>query len=226
MIGLSNVRRYTAILRDLSRYTDLSTCTLDRQRFVDTATGTKERKRAIRAMPPRAEARSPGCVAVVLAYLTFSLYLYWATRAWLWLALAIPAVLVVGSVVVSEVFSFVLLAESRRAFEARGIRCLVVYSESPTWEEYICDRWLPRLGHCAVMLNSSDRSRWPASLEVRLFKHFVGSSWRNVNPSVLVFRGRRRPRVYRFFYAFQQAKHGRTQYLNALEAELFSELGI
>ena len=51
-------------------------------------------------------------------------------------------------------------------------------------------------------------------------------SRRNYNPAVLVFRGLRRPAVYRFYYAFQQAKHGRTQYLDALEAELFRELGV
>jgi hypothetical protein len=57
-------------------------------------------------------------------------------------------------------------------------------------------------------------------------KHFVAppSHRVNFNPAVLVLRGRQRPHVFRFFYAFQQATHGRRQYLETLEAELFSEL--
>ena len=91
---------------------------------------------------------------------------------------------------------------------------------------HVRERWLSRLGARAVTLYWSDRSSWSESLEVRLFRRFVDPEEANFNPAVLVLRGLRRPRVYRFFYAFQQAKHGRGEYLEALEAELYRELGL
>ena len=90
-------------------------------------------------------------------------------------------------------------------------------------ENRIRDSWLPRFGQQAVLLNWSERAHWPRSLEVRLFKHFVAAQ-QNFNPAVLVLRGAERPLVFRFFYAFQQAKHGRPQYLAQLEAELFAHV--
>jgi len=32
--------------------------------------------------------------------------------------------------------------------------------------------------------------------------------------------------VFRFYYAFQQAKHGHTQFLETLEAQMFSALDV
>ena len=197
------------------------------QEIVRTDTGTKERKRALKARPPRIDAiASPGCVGVVIGYLALCLSLYWATQSTWWLALAAPALLLLVVSVTDKILGLIVLSESRRLLESRGIRCLVVYSESPMWGDYIRTAWLPRLGHRAVTLNWSERSSWPSSLEVRLFKRFIGSSWRNFNPAVLVLRGLQRPQVFRFYYAFQQAKHGRRQYLETLESGLFDELGV
>lgn len=106
------------------------------------------------------------------------------------------------------------------ALAPRGIRCLVIHSDSPTWQDHIRDTWMPRLGGRATSLNWSERNRWPNSLEVRLFRSFIEGRL-NFNPAVLVFRGLRRPLVFRFYYAFQQAKYGRAQYLEALEAQVF-----
>jgi len=194
-------------------------------RLLMDGTGTKERKRAIKAMPPRIELTSPGCAVAFLAYLATFLILYWKTGSPAWLALAAPGLLALVLAVVTQVRSVLLLAKSRRLLESRGIRCLVVYSESPNWEDHIRNTWLPRLGERAVTLNWSQRSTWPTSLEVRLFRQFIQSRY-NFNPVVLVFRGIRRPHVFRFYYAFQQAQHGRRQYLQALETELFDELGL
>src|SRR5262245_23904332 len=117
-----------------------------------TETGAKERKRALKAMPPRLEVGSPGCVVALVTYLGHCLSLYRATHSSRWLALAAPGLLVLAVAVIKQVWGLMLLSESRRRLESRGVRCLVVYSESPTWEEYICDQWLPRLGHRAVAL--------------------------------------------------------------------------
>jgi hypothetical protein len=60
---------------------------------------------------------------------------------------------------------------------------------------------------------------------VRLFREFCPGP-RNFNPAVLVFRDLQPPLVFRFFYAFQEAKHGQSQYLEALEAQMFVALGV
>ena len=72
------------------------------------------------------------------------------------------------------------------------------------------------------MLNWTKRADWRNSLEVRLFIHFIRSR-RNFNPAVLVLRGMKRPMVYRFYYAFRDAKNGRRDYLIELEQEMFQQ---
>ena len=68
-------------------------------------------------------------------------------------------------------------------------------------------------------LNWSERARWKRSLAVSVFRHFVFQPF-NFNPAVVVFRGFRSPLVYRFYYAFREASHGRHQYLEELEAAM------
>jgi hypothetical protein len=187
--------------------------------------GTRERTRALKAMPPSLQGSAPGCLVAVVVYVLACLGLFRATRNWLWLALALPAVALLASIAFHWIRGLLLLSRSRRALAARGIRCLVVYSPSPSWEAHVRDRWLARLGDRATVLNWSERASWPASLEARLFEHFVAGPEVNFNPAVLVLRGLRQPQVYRFYYAFQEASHGRTRYLEALEEEMFRELG-
>lgn len=181
---------------------------------------TRERKRATKAMPPPMEPTSRGCALTLIAYVAACLALYWVTDASLFRTLALPGFLVLGVGVVRECRGRLLLAEARRVLQPRGIRCLVVHSDSPAWQDRIRDTWLPRLGNRAATLDWSERARWPDSLEVRLFRRFIEGRL-NFNPAVLVFRGLRRPLVFRFYHAFQQARHGRPQYLEALEAQMF-----
>ena len=190
------------------------------------STSASERRRATRALPSSVEPTSLGCLVTACGYLVVSLWLYRWTGELIWLAIAAPGVLVAGAAALSALRGFMLLVETRRVLEPRGVRCLVVYSDSPVWQDHIRSTWLPRLGQHAVTLNWSERASWPPSLEARLFKYYLGSSGHNFNPAVIVFRGLRRPRLYRFFYAFHEAKHGRTQYLSALESELFGTLGV
>src|SRR5262245_12895034 len=98
-----------------------------------------------------------------------------------------------------------LLAHVRAAWSRRGVRSLVVHSNSPNCEDRIASEWLPRMGSRAVTLNWSERSQWRSSdLRVRVFRAFAGQE--AFNPGVLVFRGLRAPLVFRFFGAFHQAK--------------------
>ena len=171
-------------------------------------------------MPPLLEARSPGCFTAIAGYFAICAYLFWQSQWWLWLVLALPAAVALTTVIARELRGFFLLAECRRVFEPRGVRFVVVYSESPRWHDHIRRTWLARFGQSAVTLNWTERAQWRRSLEVRLFNHFIRSS-RNFNPAVLVLRGSERPLVFRFFYAFQQAQNGRPDYLTKLEEELF-----
>src|SRR5687768_8849148 len=186
-------------------------------------TTTQERKRAAKAMPPRVKSWSPGCFVALLVFFGVCALLFWWSRSWFWALLALPAAAAIATVTFREVKSLVLLAECRRVLEPRGVRFLIVYSESPNWAEYIRRTWLPRFGQSAVLLNWTARAQWGSSLEVRLFKHFI-KAWRNFNPAVLVLRGCTPPLVVRFYYAFHEAKGGRRAYLDELEKELFEQL--
>jgi hypothetical protein len=87
-------------------------------------------------------------------------------------------------------------------------RVLFVYSDSPSWKEHIESEILPRLPSTAVVLNWSERSRWPRlSLPVRLFGRFSGQS--EFNPIGLVFERFAWVRRYRFWQPLRDMKHGR-----------------
>lgn len=188
---------------------------------------TRESKRHRRAMPPPLRGTGPGagCLAWALAYMAgcagiFAVF----SRAW-GTCLGIPVALVLGGFGASYLYGLALLTLVRSRWYPRGVRCLVVFSNSPNWETCVRDAWLPRIGGRAVVLNWSERSSWRSSLAVRVFRHFCGT-WRNYNPSVIVFRGLRRPYVFRFYEAFKQVKAGRPEYRDGLEAAMFEALGI
>jgi hypothetical protein len=174
-------------------------------------------------MPPRVDGQWRGCLYIAVAYAAISVGLFWISRWWTWLVLAAPVGIGLAIAGITALRRFVVLAQSRAVFERRGVRFLVVYSRSPNWETHIRDNWLNRFGPSAVTLNWSERAEWRSSLEVRLFNNFIRAS-HNFNPAVLVLRGFRRPLVYRFFYAFHEAKGGRPEYLKELETELFEHL--
>lgn len=134
---------------------------------------------------------------------------------------------------------------ARRWPHKRGI---LVYSNSPHWQEYIEQKWLPRIGEHVVLLNWSARSQWAveAPFEARVFRKFSGD--REFNPLAIIFLPRVRTATVRawlgsirrgdpfgvfmptarsiavipFFRAFKDLKHGKTHLLHTKEAELFS----
>ena len=112
-----------------------------------------------------------------------------------------------------------------------GKRGILVYSNSPNWQQYIEQNWLPRIGSQFVLLNWSNRSKWPveAPFEARVFRRFAGD--REFNPLAIIFRARpigmlapntRNTVVIPFFQAFRDFRHGKGSLLHAKEAELFS----
>jgi hypothetical protein len=106
----------------------------------------------------------------------------------------------------------------------RGRNVLFVYSDSPVWKEYVENSILPRLPKSAVILNWSQRNRWPTlSLAVWLFRFYGGG--REYNPLALVIRPLRGPRVFRFWRALKDLKHGKVETLNRVEATFLKEIG-
>ena len=96
---------------------------------------------------------------------------------------------------------------------------VVVYSNSPVWQEYFEREVIPRLGERAIVLNWSDRKSWPLSLPVILVQVFGGS--REFNPMAIVFEPLLWPRRFRFYKAFRSFKHGHPEDVEKLRLEFF-----
>jgi hypothetical protein len=101
---------------------------------------------------------------------------------------------------------------------------IFIYSESPTWKEYIEREILPYVQNRAVILNWSERRHWKNSLAILAFRYFGG--YRNFNPMGMVFRPFHLVKTYRFFEAFRDFKHGNTRTIEEIRKELFSAIGI
>ena len=167
------------------------------------------------------------------------------------LVLCIPVLVVAAPLILAFViWNNYRAGALRREFLRRwpGKRGILVYSNSPNWQQYIEQHWLPRLGSQFVLLNWSNRSQWAveAPFEARVFRQFAGD--REFNPLAIIFvppvRGAtfrswpksirasgpigmlapntRNTAVIRFFQAFKDFRHGKDGLLHAREAELFS----
>jgi hypothetical protein len=106
----------------------------------------------------------------------------------------------------------------------RGHDTLFVYSDSPVWQRHLQKAILPALESRAIVLNWSERDSWPFGLAATVFRHFGGA--REFNPMAIVFRPFRPARVFRFWQAFREMKHGKPEALARLENELFAYLRI
>jgi hypothetical protein len=108
-------------------------------------------------------------------------------------------------------------------WSTRGVNVLLVYSDSPNWQEYIETNIIPRLPSSTIAINWSDRRNWKRfSLPVMAARFFGGS--REFNPMVVVFRPFHWAKTYRFWRPFKDYRHGKSEPLHALEAKLFSDL--
>ena len=102
----------------------------------------------------------------------------------------------------------------------RGKSILIVTSESPVWEDYMAENIIGVLQAQAMILNWSKRSEWsrPHNLQVLAFNYYGGKS--DFNPLVVVFRPFRRAKVFRFWQAFKNSKHGKTPSLEQMREKL------
>lgn len=105
----------------------------------------------------------------------------------------------------------------------KGKDVLYVSSDSPIWKEYMETEVFPLVATRAVVLNWSARSEWPRrSFAVRVFRTFGRK--RDFNPMVILFRPFQRAKVFRFFAAFREWKHGNTAPIEQLSRDLTQAL--
>jgi hypothetical protein len=96
---------------------------------------------------------------------------------------------------------------------------LFVYSNSPIWHDYMMRQVLPLVHDRAIVLNWSERSTWRKwRLTQQVFYSFGGH--REFNPTVIMFRPFRRAKLFRFWSAFKDWKHGNTEPVERLRNEL------
>jgi hypothetical protein len=101
----------------------------------------------------------------------------------------------------------------------KGKDTLLIYSESPIWRDYMTQEILPLLKHRAVVLNWSERGKWPKwSFAVHVFHSFSGR--REFNPMVVLFRPFHTAMFYRFWSPFKEWKRGQTAAVDSLRREL------
>jgi hypothetical protein len=105
----------------------------------------------------------------------------------------------------------------------KGKNLLYVSSDSPIWKEYMEIEILPLVAGRAIVLNWSERSKWPWwSFAVRVFRTF--GHGRDFNPMVILFDPFHRARIFRFFPAFKEFKHGNPASVEQLRQELIQAL--
>jgi hypothetical protein len=106
----------------------------------------------------------------------------------------------------------------RRTWGVQGKDLLIVYSNSPHWQRYIEEEWLPHWRERAVILNWSHRAQWTDGPEVELFRAVVGR--KEHNPVAIVVPQTGAIKVLRFWRAFREMAQGKEQTFRTIEAQL------
>jgi hypothetical protein len=119
------------------------------------------------------------------------------------------------------VYDYYLRFKFSRAYAKTGRFILFIYSNSPDWKLYIEAEILPVIQPYTQVLNWSERRTWKEwSWPVQAFHHWGGT--KDFNPLAIVYTGRSKVRVVRFYRAFKDFKHGKEGPLREAEAELFA----
>jgi hypothetical protein len=147
--------------------------------------------------------------------------------------IAVAALVIVTSPIWVTVVILVLLAMCLRLvvmyalawgwwIGPRRKRVLFVYSNSPNWELHLQRTVIPRLPQSAVVLNWSERKRWPRrAVSAWLFRFFSGD--REFNPIGLVFERFALVRTYRFWEPFRAMKHGHPEAVESLQESFLKD---
>ncbi|MCB1986097.1 MAG: hypothetical protein KDF49_11765 [Nitrosomonas sp.] len=103
------------------------------------------------------------------------------------------------------------------AFRRHGKTVLFVYSNNPSWQEYIETHILPVISEQSYILNWSERKTWSWSQKSAL-NYCLGS--REFCPAAVKFSGLWKTTTILFFGAFKRHKKGHSAELLAREREL------
>ncbi|UCD30577.1 MAG: hypothetical protein JSV03_08960 [Planctomycetota bacterium] len=180
---------------------------------------------------PSPEARFFGVGGIIVCVFSAPfIVLYFTLGSWWMLIALLPLCLYIWH----TLYGLLLLIAARWRWHSSSVQAVLITSDSPNWKNYIEKEWLPRLKDKVIILNWSQRKSWPRSLETRLFNYFcltehqillfiVGEKNQNFNPALILLRGLHYPYVYRFYHAFLDAKHGRTEVLQKLESHMYAQ---
>jgi len=116
------------------------------------------------------------------------------------------ATLVAGAYVRHRLRGARLLSRIRSSWPS-GKVALIAFTRNRKWSPYIDERILPEIEKCSVVIDRSDaqwKERHP--LEELAIRHWAGR--REYNPVVITFLPKQRPRVFRFYEAFQETRRG------------------
>jgi len=176
-----------------------------------------------REIPSPKPRRTPvGCwlSTLLLPLIGWSLAAKWPS----FVTLGVFSTAPLGVLLVYSAREALLLRQVRRWMRRTGKRGVLIYSNSPNWQEHVEREWLPALQDHIAVLNWSERKNWIADdVAVRLFDSFVGRTYQ-YNPAVLVLQDDACPLVFRFYQAFKDAKHGRAEGLRNLESRMLEAL--
>ena len=134
------------------------------------------------------------------------------------LLLAAVLVLALAGAIMAAVRGSRAVSGFRRNWSAQGKDLLIVYSNNPQSAPHVEQEWLPRWRDRAVVLNWSDRTQWPESPEVDLFRAVVGR--KEHNPVIIVVPRTGAIKVLRYWRAFRERAQGKDETLRAMESRL------
>jgi hypothetical protein len=101
----------------------------------------------------------------------------------------------------------------------RGKDVLFVFSDSPVWRDYMAQQVFPLVQGRAVVVNWSERSKWPKFwFPAHVLRTFGGG--REFNPLVIVFSPLKRAQLFRFWQPFKDWKRGYTEPVERLTNDL------
>ena len=113
-----------------------------------------------------------------------------------------------------------LVARFREDFARHGVVGILVYSNSPNWQEHIETEVLPALARNVLTVNWSQRNTWrrSAPLPVRVFLHVKPR--KHFNPLGIVLTSRGSFELVQLHEAYMAQKHGKDRPLERQLAEL------
>jgi len=152
-----------------------------------------------------------------------------AKRTVLWAALSplilLVLVIAIPIILIRTVYEFFrglwLRSMFQRKWGSKGKNILLVYSESPNWQDYIEREIVPKVARHAVLLNYSKRAEWRSDkpLEAKVWEHWCGG--KEYNPIAILVPERGQIRTIPFYQAFKDFIHGKSFLLRQKEKELF-----